>query len=87
MTGFGKLVWQFAGELKEHAKNGFKVVPPAVYASRLKKCEGCPLKAKDSWKCTDCGCNMEIKAKWQTSRCPQKPPLWDREIEAEDENG
>lgn len=82
----GEMVWSFATELTTHAKGGFAHVDPVTYSRRISICIDCPLFAKESPHCTKCGCNMEVKAKWATSRCPLNPPLWDRELKEDDSN-
>ena len=50
--------------------------PAAVFASecvlqvRLETCAACPHLQRSIWRCTKCGCFMQVKARLQGSACP-----------------
>lgn len=59
----------------KRAIGGFKDVEEEMYQKRLSICETCPNKT-DDWRCTKCGCFLNIKAKWESETCPEnKWPL------------
>lgn len=82
-----KVVWEFSKASVEHAKNGFKSVSPAEYMVRLKHCFACDDFIEESKKCGVCGCNMYVKAQWQTSGCPLKTPKWKPNVKKERTKG
>lgn len=54
----------------EHIANGMKTVPVDLKSQRLAICEQCPFYLKDSSRCSKCGCNLQVKAAWESSKCP-----------------
>ena len=78
MMNIFKLSIQFAKELGEYIKKGAPNVTLDQYEERLKICNTCPKKEEGTHfnKCGLCGCNIELKAKWATSECPDKPSKW-----------
>ena len=71
----GKLVWQFATELTTHVKNGLENVDPTTFKTRMSICMECENYLNG--RCIVCGCNMKLKTKWKTSKCPLHPPKWE----------
>ena len=73
-----KLSLQFAKEISEYIKKGAPNVTLDQYEERIKICSKCPHKKEGTHfsTCGVCGCNLEIKAKWATSTCPDKPKRW-----------
>ena len=57
--------------LYKNILSGFKHVSYEDYRDRLNICEGCPFKAFDERRCTDCGCWIDHKAKFKSEDCPQ----------------
>lgn len=54
----------------EHAKNGFKNAQEEEKQRRLSICKECPHLIPDSMRCGQCGCYLETKAAWASSKCP-----------------
>ena len=73
------MVMNFSKALKGHAKDGFKHVAPTEYMTRVNECMKCPKRLENTLRCGLCGCNMEFKATWRTSKCADKD---DRKWEA-----
>tara|TARA_R110002051_G_C8527095_1_gene468943 strand:+ start:347 stop:580 length:234 start_codon:yes stop_codon:yes gene_type:complete len=61
---------QFSKEFIKFAKSGLKVVSRQEYIDRLKVCEPCEHRIKES--CGLCGCGLPTKAQWSTTDCPDK---------------
>lgn len=40
-------------------------------ADRVNTCLSCPLLDKENFKCGSCGCKLEYKSPWRTSKCPE----------------
>jgi len=53
----------------KHLQNDKKEVDFKTYQNRLTVCFNCD-KCTKNWICTECGCNLELKAKWDVSKCP-----------------
>ena len=51
-----------------HVGNGMKSVNEEEYARRLCICDKCPELLKGR-RCAKCGCFLEVKAKWEPSKC------------------
>ena len=62
----------FVKEVKEYAKAGAPHVTPHEYKKRIDACMSCPHLKKEIDRCGICGCLVEHKAKWATSKCPDK---------------
>jgi hypothetical protein len=73
---FFNMVKNFSSEVVKFAKSGFKYVSPEEYEKRLDACIKCPHVKNPGLRCGLCGCNMELKAKWKTSHCPDNPSRW-----------
>ena len=65
----------FVESVVEYVSIGQPKVSNEEYDKRLQICSECPLFTKKR-SCTICGCNMDLKAKWKTSKCPD--PSGDR---------
>lgn len=61
-------VFNFANSAFNHAKNGFKTVTDEIKNSRLDICKSCNKLKND--KCSECGCFVNIKASWDSEKCP-----------------
>lgn len=55
-----------------------RFVPDEVEKARMETCRACPSWSKQSNKCTECGCQMKVKAKLTSSECPLKK--WGRYV-------
>ena len=73
---FFTMVKNFSSEVVKFAKSGFQYVSPEDYEERLDTCIKCPHVKNPGLRCGLCGCNMELKAKWKTSHCPDNPSRW-----------
>jgi len=55
----------------EHILNGAKNVSAEKQQERLSICHGCRFYDSPSNGCKACGCNLGVKTKWKTSKCPK----------------
>lgn len=53
-----------------HAHNGFTQVSSAMFENRLAVCRACPTCDTAAMVCRDCGCYLQIKARWASESCP-----------------
>lgn len=53
----------------QHAMSGFKSTDEGTLANRNSICDKCDEMRSDG-RCSKCGCYMQIKAKWDSARCP-----------------
>lgn len=60
----------FLDSMKDFIESGFVILEHKDYYDRLCICSTCPLKTKD-WTCSSCGCNLLVKAKLGSSKCPE----------------
>lgn len=79
------MVKTFVKEAVTYAKEGAPHVTPHQYEKRLKACHKCPNYKSEIERCGLCGCLVEHKAKWATSRCPDKEvQRWDKIVVGKD---
>jgi len=59
-------------ETVKHAASGFKNRPPEEIDRITKLCKFCSHVFYDGldMRCSKCGCKMNIKIKWATTKCP-----------------
>ena len=66
--------WQmaknFAGSMKEAAKDGFKGSGEDLTKERLEICAGCEFFIPDQQRCSKCGCAMAFKTRLKSASCP-----------------
>jgi len=55
-----------------------RFVPDEVEKVRIEACRACPSWSKQTNRCTECGCQMKVKAKLTSSECPLKK--WGRYV-------
>ena len=53
----------------QHAMSGFTETSKETLEKRMTKCNGCEELRSDG-RCSKCGCYMQIKAKWESAKCP-----------------
>jgi len=58
----------FGKAVVSHAASGFAKVSDEVFEERMRICGECPNLNGDA--CKLCGCNLKIKARWATQKCP-----------------
>lgn len=63
-----KRLFRFIWALAKYLLVG-KTVSEEIYQNRITVCNNCTF-LKDN-KCTVCGCNVKVKAKWDTEVCPK----------------
>ncbi len=63
-------VGNFGKAVVRHALDAFAHVDDKAYQDRLAICAACEHKDEKSWTCNECGCNLEVKARWRSERCP-----------------
>lgn len=54
------------------------------YQDRLDTCFKCEHFLEKLNRCGKCGCLVEFKAKWKTTKCPDDPPRWKQQIVGEE---
>ena len=64
------MISSFARDLKEYVKQGAPNVTTEDYIERLEECNRCEHLIRDKMRCGLCGCLLEHKAKWKTTKCP-----------------
>lgn len=62
-------ILSFTQSFIAYLKSGKQEVPPQLYQQRIITCFKCEKRTKD-WRCSECGCSLELKAKWATEECP-----------------
>lgn len=53
----------------QHAMSGFKETEKEILEKRMTECNNCEDMRSDG-RCAKCGCYMQIKAKWDSAKCP-----------------
>ena len=56
----------------KHVFDGATLVSKEEYLKRAEICNSCVHFIKKDNSCGICGCWMEVKAKWRTSKCPKE---------------
>lgn len=59
----------FVSAVGQHAMTGFTEADKETLAKRMAECNGCEEMRSDG-RCSKCGCYMQIKAKWDSAKCP-----------------
>lgn len=60
----------FAGSMKDAAKDGFKGSGEDLTKERLEICAGCEFFIPDQQRCSKCGCAMAFKTRLRSASCP-----------------
>lgn len=81
----GKNLFQFSAKIVENIHDrifyGDQVeafVSPELYSKRVEICKNCPKYDSKLKRCTECGCYIPVKAKFDFSECPLYK--WEDEI-------
>tara|TARA_R100000781_G_scaffold67245_1_gene42414 strand:+ start:202 stop:564 length:363 start_codon:yes stop_codon:yes gene_type:complete len=74
------MISSFARDLKTYVENGAPNVTTEDYIERLDACDKCEHVKKPQMRCGLCGCLLEHKAKWKTTKCPDNPSRWKTQI-------
>jgi hypothetical protein len=69
----------FVQATAQHVVTGMKNADDTLYKERISICEKCPLFDTQHRRCKECGCFMDIKARWLEQKCPQDK--WPKMIE------
>ena len=77
---FLEMAKTFSKELTTYIANGAPNVTKEDYEERLNACKVCPHLMEQKKRCGLCGCLIEHKAKWKTTKCPDNPPRWANQI-------
>lgn len=67
MPSHWQQAWNAAGALAAFLKTP-DTVERDVYERRLAVCDQCP--RREDRRCSECGCGIDIKAKWKVFDCP-----------------
>lgn len=65
-----KEIVNFANSFYNHAKDSFKKVEDHVYNNRIDICKSCEYFDSEDMRCKNCGCFLDIKASWNSEKCP-----------------
>lgn len=65
-----KMVWNFAKAVARHIQDGGTKVSKEEYARRLEICDTCPLRQGNRCTHMNCGCRLDLKARWRSENCP-----------------
>lgn len=60
----------FAGSMKDAAKDGFNTVEKDKVEERMEICVGCEFFIPDQQRCSKCGCAMAFKTRLKSASCP-----------------
>ncbi len=67
-------IWEmtksFTRDLSKWVAEGAPNVSQDDYKQRLSDCNSCEHLIRDKMRCGKCGCLVEHKAKWKTTKCP-----------------
>lgn len=74
-TLFEKAI-NFTKAATNHVVTGCTDADQITQAERERICRECPIFIKSMTKCGNCGCSLELKWKWKSSKCPLDPPKW-----------
>lgn len=72
MPSLIEMAKNFTSTMIDYAKDGFNNVSEGEYNHRLAICESCEFLDKNSFRCSQCGCQMKIKAHLAVAECPIK---------------
>jgi len=82
-------IWQmtknFSRDVAKYIAEGAPNVSPKDYTQRLATCNSCEFLIRDSMRCSACGCLLEHKAKWRTTKCPKDK--WKNQYGENEEGG
>lgn len=70
LTQFVEKAFRFSRALVAHAADGLQVATDADQEKRRAICRACPVFNAKNSECRVCGCNLKIKTRWRSSRCP-----------------
>lgn len=66
-----KMAGNFLKAAAQHLGNGMRQASAELQEERLDICRGCEYLIEESFRCSECGCHLAAKAKWQSSSCPK----------------
>jgi len=64
------MIQQFGTDIAKFVRNGAPIVTKGQYQTRIGICNACEHIRHKTFSCGQCGCNMTLKAKFGTSKCP-----------------
>jgi hypothetical protein len=70
LPSLGSQIASFGTAVKDHIKNKAKLAGEEELKRRVELCEACEYKLKN--RCKKCGCNLAVKQKWESSKCPDR---------------
>lgn len=65
-----KKIKSFIKSFLKHWWAGSPEVSKRKFKQRMNICRGCEFYNKSGNSCNKCGCNLSVKAKWKTQKCP-----------------
>lgn len=65
-----RMAASFAAAVGGHVLSGMKGVSGEVREARLAACRACDVYRAATDSCRLCGCNVSVKTRWASSRCP-----------------
>ena len=78
-----QMIKTFSKELATFVKEGMPNVSEEDYQERIDACFKCEHFLEALNRCGKCGCLVEFKARWKTTKCPDDPPRWKQQIVGE----
>lgn len=78
-----QMIKTFSKELTTFVKEGMPSVSEDDYQDRIDACFKCEHFLEKLNRCGLCGCLVEYKARWKTTKCPDDPPRWKQQIVGE----
>jgi hypothetical protein len=66
-----KYIKNFVKFLYQNIKSGFKQVSFSEFNNRLSICKACVFFNHEEFRCNECGCFLNNKAKFKNEDCPQ----------------
>jgi hypothetical protein len=70
-----RMAANLVGAAAGHLASGLKMADDETREARLAICRVCPHFRGDG-RCALCGCGLDAKVAWASSRCPDSPPRW-----------
>jgi hypothetical protein len=70
MSEVFNLASNFGKAVINHAKDGFKKTDDKIFNQRIEICKSCEFYNSASNRCNRCGCFLDIKAAWNSEKCP-----------------
>jgi len=64
------LAKNFGSSVVNHLADGMKKVDDVTFTKRIEICKSCDQYDANQNRCNNCGCFLNIKASWNSEKCP-----------------